>query len=322
MRWIRLDIGWSHSDWLSVLSAECRLAWIELLCYVKAFGSAGRVKALNPDRFARMIYVGEEAVRQLLKAAELHGALSVDGSDWVIDKWRDYQGDEGASERMQRYRERQKSGRVEPEECETVTGVTRNGRNVTDVTTTETETETETGNLPPPSPPLEGGGPRARIHPRAKGEPPASIETEAPASAKADSHLGGEPSPDRVGPPPCGGGVAPAPPDPVEEVLAHLRDKTGRGFAPSGGQARHVKARLRGGASVDDLRLVVDHRAAMWGKDPRMRPYLRPETIFGAGHWEAYLQDAREWADGGRKPIANGKPPRDFRDRVERMLGR
>lgn len=175
---------------------------------------------------------------------------------------------------------------------------------------------------PPPSPPLEGGGPRARVYAREGGDPPASIEVSAPASAEVDSSLGGESTPDREGPPSWEEGEAPAPPDPVEEVLAHLKAQTGRGFAASGGQARHVKARLRGGASVDDLRLVVDHRAAMWGKDPRMRPYLRPETIFGAGHWEAYLQDAREWADGGRKPIANGKPPRDFRDRVERMLGR
>lgn len=109
MKWLRLDISWSTSDWLCVLSAEARLAWVELLCYVKAYGTAGRARAKSPEAFARMIYVGEEAVRQLLKAAEMHGALTVVEGDWLIVKWREYQGDESNAERQARFRENQKA---------------------------------------------------------------------------------------------------------------------------------------------------------------------------------------------------------------------
>jgi hypothetical protein len=98
---------------------------------------------MTPDRFARMIYVGEESVRQMLKAAEVHGAIAIVEGDWIIVKWRQYQSDESAPERMRRHRANQK-------ERESVTDVTRNARNVTDVTTTETETETETISPLPP----------------------------------------------------------------------------------------------------------------------------------------------------------------------------
>lgn len=144
MRWIRLDLSWSHSEWLSVLSAESRLAWVELLCYVKGFGTDGRARTMTPDRFARMIYVGEESVRQMLRAAEIHGSLAIIDNDWVIVKWSKYQGDETAAERMRRYRENRKARSVESAGDDPVTDVTRNARNVTDVTGTETETETET----------------------------------------------------------------------------------------------------------------------------------------------------------------------------------
>lgn len=115
MKWLRLDISWSTSDWLCVLSAEARLAWVELLCYVKAYGTAGRARAKSPEAFARMIYVGEESIRQLLKAAEMHGALSVVEGDWIIVKWREYQCDENNANRQARFRENQKSRSDAPE---------------------------------------------------------------------------------------------------------------------------------------------------------------------------------------------------------------
>lgn len=106
-RWLKLDITWSHSEWLSVLSAESRLTWIELLCYVKGYGTAGKARAITPERFARMVYLGEESVRQLLKAAEIHGALEIQGHDWVITKWEEYQGDTGA-ERKKAWRDKKR----------------------------------------------------------------------------------------------------------------------------------------------------------------------------------------------------------------------
>lgn len=149
--------------------------------------------------------------------------------------------------------------------------------------------------------------------------PAASARAKASASAEVGANIRGDSKPSKGGRGSQSGDVAPA--GEVDEVLEHLKAATGRGFSSAGAQARHVRGRLSGGASVAELVLVVDHRASLWGRDPRMRPYLRPETIFCAAHWEAYLQDAQEWDAGGRRSVHNGAAS-GFREKVERMLGR
>lgn len=142
MRWLRLDLSWQSSEWLGVLSAESRLTWINLLCYVKGFGSRGRVRSMAPSRFAQMTFVGEESVRQLLIAAESSGALTIEGSEWCIAKWSEYQSDETNAERQARFREKQRQ-------------VESNGSNalLTEVTPTNTNTNTSTNTRDnPPTP--------------------------------------------------------------------------------------------------------------------------------------------------------------------------
>lgn len=144
-RYIRLDTMWDASPWLIPLAEGAQLSWVKLLCYVKNAGREGRAKALIPLLASRMWNVGEESVRQLLYAAEGHGALRIDGSDWVIVKWSEYQGDSTAAERKQRQREREKEGK------------SRMSR-VTPVSSREKEKDTEKESNPPKSP-LPGGVP-------------------------------------------------------------------------------------------------------------------------------------------------------------------
>lgn len=115
--WIRLETSWALSEWLAPLSSEARLCWVMLLCHVKAQGQHGTCRALSPLVAARHWFVGEESVRQMLMAAEAHGALVVSEGVWTISKWRDYQGDPTAAERQRRRRDRQK----EPEQPQNVT---------------------------------------------------------------------------------------------------------------------------------------------------------------------------------------------------------
>lgn len=140
-RFIRLDTMWSASEWISTLSAEARLVWVELLCYVKNAGRDGKAKALHPEIAARMWFLGAESVRQLLIAAERHGALRVEGSNWVVVKWAAYQGDPTNAERQSRFRERQ----VTP------SNALRNARNTEKEKEKEKDTERE-----PPKPPKGG----------------------------------------------------------------------------------------------------------------------------------------------------------------------
>lgn len=143
-RWIRLNTDWSASDWIAEMKPASRLAWVELLCYVKAHGTAGVVKRVSPTVAARVTGVTRNEFDVMEKAAIADGALRIEGGDWIITGWGEHQMDVTAKDRQRRYRERQQGDR--PAEAESgvtdVTGVTRNGRHVT-------PTETETKELPP-----------------------------------------------------------------------------------------------------------------------------------------------------------------------------
>ena len=143
-RWFRVNCDWWESDWVCVLSAEARLAWVLFLGRVKTHGFGGRLKQTPTHLLARQWMIGEEAVMQIIKAAEQNGAIVSDGDAWVVTGWAKYQGDATGAERQRRLKE-SKGG---------------NGGNalVTGVTTTETETETITETLSPPSKLATTGG--------------------------------------------------------------------------------------------------------------------------------------------------------------------
>lgn len=252
MKWLRLDISWSTSDWLCVLSAEARLAWVELLCYVKAYGTAGRARAKSPEAFARMIYVGEEAVRQLLKAAEMHGALSVVEGDWLIVKWREYQGDESNAERQARFRENQKA-RSDATES--------NGSNALR--------------------PLRNGS-----------NDDTDVDVDVDVDKKPSKKKACEATPDFVD-------------ESSKRIIAYLNQQAGRGFDPAGGNCKQLRARVReagatGAAAFEaDARRVIDRKVADWGDSPKMRGYLRPETLFNSEKWPTYREEIRS-GPGGR----------------------
>lgn len=85
---------------------------------------------------------------------------------------------------------------------------------------------------------------------------------------------------------------APAPPkepDPTEEVVNHLNRRAGTKYkATTANTRRLVKARLKEGFTVEDMKLVIDNKCADWLNNPEMAKFLRPDTLFG-NKFEGYL---------------------------------
>ena len=154
VRWIRLDVTWSQSEWLENLPPASQLAWVKLLCYVKSSGVAGSVKKPSNAYFARIWGLSKSSVEVMLSAASHDGAVVFDGADIVITGWGVRQMDPQAAVRMKAYRERLK-GESPPSIPPTVTAVTRNERNALRVTPATrararpTVTKTETHPHPP-----------------------------------------------------------------------------------------------------------------------------------------------------------------------------
>lgn len=77
----------------------------------------------------------------------------------------------------------------------------------------------------------------------------------------------------------------------IEEIVNYLNEKTGKHFRHNTDKTKKlIKARIREGFTVDDFKRVIDIKTKQWGKDKKMKIYLRPETLFGS-KFEAYLNE-------------------------------
>lgn len=82
------------------------------------------------------------------------------------------------------------------------------------------------------------------------------------------------------------------------EVLIFLNEKTGRAYQPVPANVDMIVARLKDGATVDDLRAVVAKKCREWTCDEKMAPYLRPATLFNRTKFAQYQG---ELAPAGRQ---------------------
>nr|UVX39250.1 MAG: Replication initiator protein A (RepA) N-terminus [Bacteriophage sp.] len=78
-------------------------------------------------------------------------------------------------------------------------------------------------------------------------------------------------------------------PDPTEEVVDHLNQRAGTHYKATTANTRKlIKARLKEGFTVDEIKLVIDKKCSEWLNNRDMIQYLRPETLFG-NKFEGYL---------------------------------
>ena len=72
------------------------------------------------------------------------------------------------------------------------------------------------------------------------------------------------------------------------EVLNFLNEKTGRNYEPCKANLELIAARMKDGATVDDLRAVIAKKCREWLTDEKMNIYLRPATLFARTKYAQY----------------------------------
>jgi uncharacterized phage protein (TIGR02220 family) len=79
--------------------------------------------------------------------------------------------------------------------------------------------------------------------------------------------------------------------DNIVEIIDYLNGVCNKKFkATTEGQVKYIRARLNEGNSVEDLKSVIDKKAAQWlGSKQEM--YLRPSTLFNSEKFEGYLNE-------------------------------
>ena len=66
------------------------------------------------------------------------------------------------------------------------------------------------------------------------------------------------------------------------DLIQYLNEKTGSDYKADKTNAVRIQTLLDSGYSPAELRSVIDKKCAEWMADPKMRPYLRPSTLWGA----------------------------------------
>jgi uncharacterized phage protein (TIGR02220 family) len=74
----------------------------------------------------------------------------------------------------------------------------------------------------------------------------------------------------------------------VCDVLEHLNEKANRNFQSVPANTKLIAARMREGATVEQLKAVIDSKVTEWLNDPKMEQYLRPATLFNAEKFGQY----------------------------------
>lgn len=72
------------------------------------------------------------------------------------------------------------------------------------------------------------------------------------------------------------------------QILEYLNSKTGSSFKPVEANIKLIEARMRDGATPDELKRVIDLKTEEWLTDPKMMEYLRPSTLFNATKYAQY----------------------------------
>jgi len=103
----------------------------------------------------------------------------------------------------------------------------------------------------------------------------------------------------------------------ARQIIEDLNAVTGKHFRyNTGATLRLIQARLKEGYTIDDFRRVHRSKWRAWANDPKMAPYLRPETLYAASHFDSYLQESPRLQVGQRletgmepKPEPKAAPP-------------
>ena len=95
--------------------------------------------------------------------------------------------------------------------------------------------------------------------------------------------------------------------DPAIKVLKYLNGKSVTPFPLSKTNLKGIHGRIKDGATVEELELVIDFKAAAWQNDERMWEYLRPKTLFGPDNFVGYLTGAKGWVKQGKPALRKNK---------------
>jgi len=98
-------------------------------------------------------------------------------------------------------------------------------------------------------------------------------------------------------------------------IIDYLNEKTNKSFKPVDANKNFIKARIKEGHSIDNIKAVIDMKCIEWMNDERNNKYLRPATLFNATKFNQYVGEL-----GSSTPINAGDEYAHYR-KIGQELG-
>jgi len=108
--------------------------------------------------------------------------------------------------------------------------------------------------------------------------------------------------------------------DLADTVIDYLNSVANTKFRHTEHSRQHIIARLSEGLTVDECKLIIDHKADQWLPDPKMAEWVNPITLFRPTKCEKNLNAAKRWESKGRKTNGIYKGQRDDEDYARFVL--
>ncbi|MFY9379406.1 MAG: conserved phage C-terminal domain-containing protein [Acutalibacteraceae bacterium] len=93
----------------------------------------------------------------------------------------------------------------------------------------------------------------------------------------------------------------------IENILSYLNKKTGSNYQTRNQTVKKlIEKHIKAGYTEEDFLTVIEKKSLEWGKDEKMKKFIRPVTLFG-NKFEQYLEEP--WADQAPKNQATYSAP-------------
>jgi uncharacterized phage protein (TIGR02220 family) len=104
-----------------------------------------------------------------------------------------------------------------------------------------------------------------------------------------------------------------------KDIVEYLNQKASTNYKHTSKiTQKHINGRLSEGYTLDDFKKVIDKKVTEWNHEPKdnekdMRPYLRPETLFGT-KFESYLNQQVKQPQQSKQNKFNAHEQRAYTD--------
>lgn len=103
----------------------------------------------------------------------------------------------------------------------------------------------------------------------------------------------------------------------IKDIINHLNMVTNKSFKSSSNKTKDlIKARLKEGFTLEDFEKVHLVKFANWNNDPKMKVYLRPETLY-SNKFEGYLN--QELSNNDKAKLIQSQTGESARETLVRL---